>query len=70
MYRWIQLSTAHSEELEKQGLVTKNSGYKYKNRDGINMVEYHVDSNKIFQEEADKETRFGGYREATHYFWT
>ena len=25
------------------------------------MVEFHVDSNKIFQEEADKETRFGGY---------
>jgi hypothetical protein len=48
MYRWIQLSAAHSEELEKKGLVTKNSGYKYKNRDGIDMVEYHVDSNKIF----------------------
>ncbi len=52
---------AHSEELEKQGLITKNNGYKYKNRDGIDMVEYHVNSNKIFQEEADKETRFGRY---------
>jgi hypothetical protein len=61
MYQWIQLSTAQSEELEKQGLVTKNSGYKYKNHDGIDLVEYPVDSNKIFQEKADTETRFGGH---------
>jgi hypothetical protein len=49
MYHWIQLSTSQNEELEKQGLVTKNSGYKYKNCDGID---------KIFQEKTDREIRF------------
>jgi hypothetical protein len=29
--------------------------------EGQNMVEYHVDSSSIFQEKADKETRFRGF---------
>jgi hypothetical protein len=41
--------------------VASNSGYWYKNFDGQNMVEYHVDSSSIFEEKADKETRFGGF---------
>ena len=42
--------------------LKKGGAYRYNQSDtGQGMVEYHVDSNKIFQEEADKETRFGGY---------
>jgi DnaJ-class molecular chaperone len=45
----------------QQGLVTRNSGYQYKDSHGVDMVEYHVDFSKLFQDDADKETRFGGH---------
>ena len=61
MYRWIQLTAEESKEMEIKGLVTPNSGYKYKNKEGDNMVEYHVDSAKTWDEKLTKETRFGGY---------
>jgi hypothetical protein len=61
MYRWIQISAEESEKKVQQGLVPRNSGYRYKNSHGVDMVEYHVDSSKLFQDDADKETRFGGH---------
>jgi hypothetical protein len=44
----------------QQGLVTRNSGYRYRDNHGVDMVEYHVDSSKLSQDETDKETQFGG----------
>ena len=32
----------------QQGFVTRNSGYQYKDRHGVDMVEYRVDSSKVF----------------------
>jgi hypothetical protein len=46
MYCWIQLTAEESKKMEIKGLVTPNSGYKYENKEGEDMVEYHVDSVK------------------------
>jgi len=40
MYRWIQITQDESDVLEAKGLVTPNSGYQYRTKEGINMVEY------------------------------
>ena len=41
-------------------LIPKDSGYKYTNEDGVNMIEYHVDCCHLFQDRMNKETLFGG----------
>lgn len=46
--------------MEGEGLVPTNSGYKYTDEDGIEMVEYHVDSSYRFQDQMNTETEFGG----------
>jgi hypothetical protein len=56
MYWWIQNTAEESETRVQQRLVTRNSGYRYKNSHGVDMVEDHVDSSKLFQDDADKET--------------
>ncbi len=61
MHHWIQLTAKESKEMETKGLVTPNSGCKYKNKEGEDMVEQHVDSAKTWDEKLTKETRFGGY---------
>ena len=40
-------------------LIPKDSGYKYTNEDGVNMIEYHVDCCHLFQDRMNKETLFG-----------
>ncbi len=60
MYHWIQLTAEESKEMEAKGLVTQNSGYKYTNKEGEDMVEYHVDSANTWDEKLTKEKRFGG----------
>jgi hypothetical protein len=60
MYRWIQITAEESKKRVQQGLVTRNSGYRYKNSHGVDMVEYHVGSSKLFQDDADKEAWFSG----------
>ncbi len=61
MYRWIQVTAEESEELQNKGLVTIKSSYKYKCRDGIDMLEYLVDSCSTFEEALNSTTRFGGH---------
>ncbi len=61
MYRWIQITAEESKTRVQQGLITRNSGYRYKNSHGVDMVEYHVDSSKLFQDDADKETWLSGH---------
>jgi len=46
--------------MEEKWLVPKNSGYKYQDKNGINMVKYHVDSCYLFQDQMHEETEFGG----------
>jgi hypothetical protein len=46
--------------LKTKNLIPKDSGYKYTNEDGVNMVEYHVDCCHLFPDRMNKETRFGG----------
>ena len=60
MHRWIQITLTESQELENKGLLTINSGYRYKDNAGNDMVEYHVDCCHLFQERMNKETKFGG----------
>jgi hypothetical protein len=63
MFQWMQVLTADkSEELEDNAVVTRNSEYKkYATEDGREMVEYHVDSYKQFQDECNLATCFGDY---------
>jgi hypothetical protein len=47
-------------KLEEKNLIPNNSGYQYEDDQGDSMVELHVDSCHIFEEEkANKETEFG-----------
>jgi hypothetical protein len=59
-HRWIQITREESKELEMKKLIPKDSGYKYTNEDGVNMIEYHVDCCHLFQDKMNKETIFGG----------
>jgi hypothetical protein len=61
IYHWVQLTAEESKEMETKSLVTQYSGYKYKKKEGEDMVEYHVDFAKTWDEKLTKETRFGGY---------
>jgi hypothetical protein len=56
MFRWNQVSEEESKELEKNGVLTPNSGYKYIDNEGKEMVEYHVDSSNAWQEKLTNET--------------
>jgi hypothetical protein len=58
-HRWIQLTLNESKEIEEKKLIPQNSSYRYTNGDGVNMVEYHVDSLGLFQERMDR-LEFGG----------
>ena len=43
-HRWIQETLEESNVLVSEGNMAADSGFNYKTDDGINMVEYHVDS--------------------------
>jgi hypothetical protein len=59
-HRWIQITTAEALELEEKGYIQPNSGYRYVDNDGHQMVELHVDTCNILEEKANNETKFGG----------
>jgi hypothetical protein len=59
-HRWIQIPLEESKNLEDNGLIPPNSGYRYTDESGAHMVEYHVDSHQEFQDIMNKETEFGG----------
>jgi hypothetical protein len=60
MFCWILVTEDESKELEKRRLLTWNSGYKYRDNEGKDMVEYHVDSSNAWEEILTNETTFGG----------
>jgi hypothetical protein len=44
-HRWVQLSMAESNLLKEKGLINNElAGYCYKDSNGVDMVEYHVDN--------------------------
>jgi len=59
-HRWIQIPV---DDLPGMKLRANSihGGYFYKNEEGKEMVECHVDDNKIFMERANGVTRFGGW---------
>jgi len=60
-HRWIQIPLSEALELEDKKMIPKNSGYRYEDDHGESMVELHIDSCQIFEEKANKETKFGGW---------
>ena len=60
MFRWIHISKEESDTLQMNNTLPKNSGYHYTDESGRNMVEYHVDSCKIFQKRMNEDTEFDG----------
>ena len=59
MHRWIQIPLSESTEMVESGKLIKDSGYKYVDGTGIEMVEYHVDTLDDFQIRMNK-TKYGG----------
>ena len=47
-YLWVQLSEDDAKILEKEEELLQNIYYKYEDKDGKNMREYHVDSYEKF----------------------
>jgi hypothetical protein len=43
MHRWYQIELKEALEFEKDGLLLPGKGYRYKNEDGLGMVDLHVD---------------------------
>ena len=57
---WIQITEKEASELENIGLLVKGLGYRYNQPEtGVPMVEYHVDSCELFQEQMNQKTAFG-----------
>ncbi len=50
MFRWIQIKQEEAEKLEKEGVIPKDTGFRYNHPvTGHPMVEYHVDTCDFFQ---------------------
>ena len=61
MFWWIQVPLSYALKLEEDDKIPKNTGYQYtKSTTGKEMVEYHVNSCKLFQEAMYNESNFGG----------
>jgi hypothetical protein len=54
VHKWIQLTIEESKELEEKKMIPKHSGYRYVNVEGVNMVEYRIDSLGLFQEQMNR----------------
>jgi hypothetical protein len=50
-HRWIQVTLEESNVLVSEGNMATDSGFNYKTDDGIDMVEYHVDSSYALDEQ-------------------
>ncbi|KAI2512190.1 hypothetical protein MHU86_2277 [Fragilaria crotonensis] len=48
-HRWLQMTLTESKELESNGSIAPNCGYNYF-VDGVDMVEYHIDTSYAFEE--------------------
>ncbi len=59
-HHWIQIDAKEGAEIENKGLVPRDSGYRFMSKNGKEMVEYHVNSCKEFQERMNEALKFGG----------
>jgi len=62
MLRWIQIGEADAKLYEEKGEIPTETGYRYVDDAGRNMVEYHVDDCNDFHKIMEAETIFGGRR--------
>jgi hypothetical protein len=62
MHRWYQKELKEALEFDKDSLLLPGKGYRYKNEDGLDMVELHIDelpdSESLMR--INKECHFGG----------
>jgi hypothetical protein len=58
-HRWIQITVSEAQELEQRGFIKGDSGYRYEDAKGKQMVELHVDTCNILEERANNETKYG-----------
>ena len=47
-------------DLEKNGYIQPNSGYRYSDENGNDLVDLHVDTCNILEERANNETKYWG----------
>jgi hypothetical protein len=59
-HRWIQLSHSQALDLQENEKILKNTGFSYKDSSDNQMVEFHVDDLKLFQQEMNEKNGFGG----------
>ncbi len=58
---WIQIPLDEALELEEAGRIPKHAGCHNNHPQlGEAMVEYHVDTSNLFQEQMNKEANYGG----------
>ena len=62
MHRWYQITKDRAKELAKKHPVLDKCGYQYVDNNGNAMVEYHVDTLDLFQDEVNNDASilFGG----------
>jgi len=59
MFRWIQLSLEEVKAMEENSEIDEGLGYRYKNAENEDMVEFHVDQHPSFQDGVSN-TLYGG----------
>ena len=57
-YHWIQVSAAEANELIDAGKVLPKDGYCYMDSNGIDKVEFHVDSAELFHQRMNNNSHF------------
>jgi hypothetical protein len=60
-HRWIQIPLQEATQLEMKRLIPKSSGYRYTDEEGKDMVEFHVDTCHVFEEQANQGAEYGGW---------
>ena len=58
-HRWLQMTLEESNVLLFEGKIAPHCGYNYTTSDGVDMVEYHIDTSYAFEERL-KHLPFGG----------
>ena len=49
-HRWLQMTLEESNALLSEGKIAPHCGYNYTTSDGVDMVEYHIDTSYAFEE--------------------
>jgi hypothetical protein len=62
IHRWYQLKLEKALAYEKEGLLLPGKGFRYKNEQGLEMVEIHVDEiqDKKLLTKINSKLKYGG----------